>query len=114
MATIKESLKADKLLSLFLVLFLIFNVLFFFRAPIINSWYDLTNVQDKCPADTVDSTGFSVSNCDITGLSMIDDFVLGGLAIGALGSAVTGSMLIIRTVERRWQKRTTKKSSRSS
>lgn len=100
------SLKKDKLLSLFLGFFLLFNLLFFFRSPVINWWYDRINVYEKCAEASPDASDlYQVQSCDLESISKIDDIILGLFAVSAIGSAITASMLISRTIERRWNKK---------
>lgn len=103
-----ESLKKkkDALLVLFVISFVVLNVLFFARNALIDWWYDQTNAYDHCSVESLeDSELYTFQTCDVNNFSKFDDVVNGVFALSALISVVGGSTLIIRTIERSWKKK---------
>jgi len=96
--------KKSRLPLLFIVSLVVFNLLFFFKDPLIRVAYRALNVYSKCPSDTL--------NCDVGSYTVVDDIILGIFALSFFAIAVIGAMLLSRKIEQSWRHRSEQKKPR--
>lgn len=83
--------------------------MFFTHQAIVDWWYDRIDIYSQCVDLYPETTeSFALQDCDLRSISKVSDITASTFALSGLASAVSGSALLIRLIERTWIKTKTK------
>lgn len=101
-----DAIKRHRLLAFFIFSFVLFNVLFVIHTPVVDWWYKRIDIYSKCVDESPGLTGlYALQSCDLSSLSHVDEIVTTAFALSGVASAVAGSVLLVRLIERTWNKK---------